>query len=161
MPFFDSSISRFHIDDTTGTSRDLSPSITEIDGIPGSRSLIEVTSLRDDVPSYVPGVGAGFKPALTTITLTGIFDDGANAADTVLGSLLSHPTPVEFSYAPAGTSPGSVRYSGMCWVERYEVSSAAGNRVRFTATLRVEGSIARSVHTNQQAPSNHSPKASP
>ena len=35
MAFFDSSISRFHIDDTTGASRDLSASITEIEGIPG------------------------------------------------------------------------------------------------------------------------------
>ncbi len=155
MTFFDSSISRFHIDDTTGASRDLSASITEIEGIPGSRSLVEVTSLSDDGRTYVAG------PPDSTITLTGIFDDGANAADTVLGSLLSHPSPVEFSYAPAGTSHGSVKYSGRCWVERYEVSSRAGERVGFTATLRVEGSIARSVHTNQQAPSHHSPKASP
>ena len=95
-------------------------------------------------------VGAGLKPALTTVTLTGIFDDSPSGADAVLGALFTenHPSPVDFSYAPAGTSPGSVRYSGRCWVERYEVSSAAGNRVGFTATLRVEGSIARAVHTN-------------
>ena len=155
MPFFDSSISRFHIDDTAGASRDLSANIAEIEGIPGSRSLIEVTSLSDHGRSYVGG------PPDSTVTLKGIFDDGANATDAVLGALLSHPTPVEFSYAPAGTSPGSVKYLGRCWAERYEVSSAAGNRVRFAATLRVEGSIARSVYTNQQAPSNHSPKASP
>ncbi len=148
MAFFDSSISRFHIDDTAGASRDLSANITEIEGIPGSRSLTEVTSLSDDGPSYVPGVGVGFKPALTTIRLSGVFDDDAHRADAVLSALLSHPSPVEFSYAPAGTSHGSVRYSGQCWVERYEVSSRARERVGFTATLRVEGSITRAVHTN-------------
>ena len=150
MAFFDSSISRFHIDDTTGASHDLSASITEIQGIPGSRSLTEVTSLSDEGPVYI--VGAGFKPALTTVTLTGIFDDGADA---VLGALFTedHPSPVEFSYAPAGTSPGSVKYSGQCWVERYEVSSSAGDRVGYTATLKVEGTITRAVHPNQQAPS--------
>ena len=148
MAFFDSSISRFHIDDTAGASRDLSANITEIEGIPGSRSLTEVTSLSDDGPRYVPGVGVGFKPALTTIRLSGVFDDDAHHADAVLSALLSHPSPVEFSYAPAGTSHGSVKYSGRCWVERYEVSSRAGERVGFTATLRVEGSITRAVHTN-------------
>ena len=148
MAFFDSSISRFHIDDTAGASRDLSASITEIEGIPGSRSLTEVTSLSDEGPVYI--VGVGLKPALTTVTLTGIFDDSPSGADAVLGALFTenHPSPVEFSYAPAGTSPGSVKYSGMCWVERYEVSSRAGERVGFTATLRVEGNIARAVHTN-------------
>ena len=148
MAFFDSSISRFHIDDTTGASRDLSASITEIEGIPGSRTLTEITSLSDEGPVYI--VGAGFKPALTTVTLTGIFDDSPSGADAVLGALFTenHPSPVDFSYAPAGTSHGSVRYSGMCWVERYEVSSRAGERVGFTATLRVEGSIARAVHTD-------------
>ena len=137
MIFFDSSISRFHIADTTGTSHDLSGSITDIDGIPGSRSLLDITSLTDDGPVYVAGVGS--KP----VTLTGIFADDT---DDVLGALLSHESSTEFSYAPAGTSSGSVKYTGLCWVERYEVSPTAGDRVGYTATLRVEGSIARGVH---------------
>ena len=143
MTFFDSSISRFHIADATGTSHDLSASITEIDGIPGSRSLIDVTSLTDDGPTYV--VGAGFKPASSPITLTGIFDDDTDA---VLGALFAedHRSPVEFIYAPAGTSPGSARYTGRCWVERYEVSSTARDRVTYTTTLKAEGAITRDLH---------------
>ena len=139
MTFFDSSISRFHIADTTGTSHDLSASITSIAGIPGTRTLIDVTSLTDDAPVYIPG--AGSRP----ITLTGIFDDNTDA---VLGALFTEnqESPTEFNYAPAGTSPGSASYSGRCWVERYEVSSTAGDRVTYTATLRVEGNIARGVH---------------
>ena len=139
MAFFDSSISRFHIDDTTGASHDLSASITEIEGIPGLRSLIDITSLTDTGRIYVVG------PQDSTVTLTGIFDDDTDA---VLGALFTedHTSPVEFSYAPAGTSTGSVKYSGLCWVERYEVSSAAGDRVGYTATLRLEGSIARGAH---------------
>ena len=76
MAFFDSNISRFHIADTTGASRDLSASITDIQGIPGSRSLIEITSLTDDGPTYVGGARD------SAVTLTGIFDD---ATDVVLG----------------------------------------------------------------------------
>ena len=143
MTFFDSSISRFHIDDATGTSHDLSASITDIHGIPGSRSLIDITSLTDDEPVYV--VGSDPKPAPTTVTLTGIFDEDTDA---VLGALFTedHPAPVEFGYAPAGTSPGSAKYTGQCWVERYEVSSTAGDRVGYTAMLRVEGGIDRGLH---------------
>ena len=140
MTHFDSSLSRFHIADATGTSHDLSASITDIAGIPGSRSLIDVTSLTDDGPVYI---GGHQDPA---VTLTGIFDDDTDA---VLGALFTEnrASPVEFSYAPAGTSPGSVRYSGQCWVERYEVSSTAGDRVGYTATLRVEGIVVRDMHT--------------
>ena len=143
MTYFDSSISRFHIDDTTGTSHDLSTSITDIQDIPGPRSLIDVTSLTDEGPVYIVGAGPNLAP--TTVTLTGIFDDDTDA---VLGALFTenHPSPVEFDYAPAGTSPGSVKYSGQCWVERYEVSSTAGDRVGYTATLRVEGSVVRGVY---------------
>ncbi len=139
MTHFDSSISKFHMSDATGTSHDLSPSITDVDGIPGSRSLIDVTSLTDEGHSYVPG------PHNPAVTLTGIFDDDTDA---VLGALFSegHPSPVEFDYAPAGTSPGSVKYTGRCWIERYKVSSTAGERVGYTATLRVDGSVTRDVH---------------
>ena len=66
----------------------------------------------------------------------------------MLGALFTenHPSPVEFSYAPAGTSVGSVKYTGICWVERYDVSSTAGDRVGYTATLKVEGSIVRGLY---------------
>ena len=137
MAFFDSTISRFHIDDTAGVSHDLSTSITEIEGIPGSRSMIEVTSLSDDGYTYVGGAPH------STIRLAGIFDDGSDA---VLVALLSHSSAVEFSYAPVGASPGDVKYSGRCWLEMYEVSSSAGDRVGFTATLRVDGSIVRGIY---------------
>ena len=99
--------------------------------------MIKVTSLSDDGRTYVGGAPH------STIRLAGIFDD---SSDAVLAQLLSHPSAVEFSYAPAGTSTGSVKYSGWCWVERYEVSSSAGDRVGFTVTLRVEGTITRGIY---------------
>ena len=146
MTFFHSSISKFHISDPTGTSLDISSSITRVEGIPGSRTLIDITSLTDDGPAYVVG------PQDSTVTLTGIFDDDT---DTVLSALLAenHTSPTGFTYAPAGTSPGSVRYTGHCWVERYNVTSSARDRVTYTATLKVQGAITRDIHTNQQIPS--------
>ena len=139
MTFFHSSISKFHIDDTTGTSHDISASITRVEGIPGSRTLIDITSLTDDGRTHVIG------PHDSTITLTGIFDDNT---DTLLSTLFAenHPSPTGFTYAPAGTSPGSVRYTGQCWVERYNVTSNTRDRVTYTATLKVQGTITRDIY---------------
>ena len=100
---------------------------------------MDVTSFSDEGRAYAPGPDNG------TITLTGEFDDSDDSGvDAILSALLRHPSPVAFEYAPAGSSPGSVAYEGKCWVERYEVGSAEGKRVGFTAALRVEGRISRS-----------------
>ena len=54
MAFFDSKVSRFLIDDTGGTRRDLSPYVTEVRGLPGPRPLNEVTALGDSGARFVP-----------------------------------------------------------------------------------------------------------
>ena len=139
MAYFNSERSKFYIDDASGVRRDLSPRLTGVSGLPGARSLVDVTSFSDEGRAYAPGPDDG------TITLTGEFDGSADSgADAVLSALLRHPSPVAFEYAPAGSSPGSVAYKGRCWVERYEVGSADGKRVGFTAALRVEGRVSRS-----------------
>ena len=141
MAFFDSSISRFSIDDTAGTQRDLSACINHISGIPGARTLVEVTTLSDDGRRYI----AGF--ADSSVTIAGVFDDSAtDGADAVLGPLLQHASSVAFSYGPAGTSSNRPKYSGKCWVEKYEISSSVGAPVGFTATLRVDGSVTRGTY---------------
>ena len=54
MTFFDSNKSRFLIDDTGGTQRDLSLYITEVSGLPGDRLLRELTGLSDSGPCFCP-----------------------------------------------------------------------------------------------------------
>lgn len=139
MAYFDSERSKFYIDDAGGVCRDMSADLTAVSGIPGARALVDVTSFSDEGRAYAPGPDDG------TITLAGEFDDSDDSGvDAILSALLRHPSPVSFEYAPAGSSPGSVAYKGKCWVERYEVGSAEGKRVGFTAALRVEGRISRS-----------------
>ena len=137
MPYFNSERSKFYINDATGARRDLSADLTAVSGIPGARSLRDMTAFSDEGRSYAPGADDG------AIALTGEFDDADSGADAVLSALLRHPAPVAFEYAPAGSSPGNVAYKGKCWVERYEVGSADGKRVAFTAALRVEGRVRR------------------
>ena len=134
MAFTDGQRSRFRIADTDGVMRDLSAYITEVSGLPGERTLNEVTALGD--------LGARFKPGAesTVFTLSGLFDDTAvTGADSVLGALRYHTDPTRFEYAPSGFTVGKVRYTGKCWVRSYELLSRAGEPVSWKATLQVEG----------------------
>ena len=138
MAFMDGQRSRFRIADASGVTRDLSAYITEVSGLPGERALNDVTALGDSGARFVPGADA------TAFTLRGIFDDSAaSGADTVLGALRYHASPVNFEYAPAGLATGSVRYAGKCWVAAYEIRSKGGQLVSWEARLRVEGTTTR------------------
>ena len=118
--------------------RDLSAYITEVSGLPGGRTLNEVTALGD--------LGARFKPGADVVqfTLRGLYDDTPDAgADAVLGALRCHTAATAFEYAPGGLAVGSVRYAGDCWVRSYELLSRSGEIVSWRATLQVEGVINR------------------
>ena len=134
MAFTDGQRSRFHIADTGGVMRDLSAYITEVSGLPGGRTLNEVTALGD--------LGTRFKPGAEAVqfTLRGLFDDTLDAgADAVLGALRCYTAATAFEYAPGGLAAGSVRYAGDCWVKSYELLSRSGEIVSWRATLQVEG----------------------
>ncbi|MDP6452220.1 MAG: hypothetical protein QF898_02835 [SAR202 cluster bacterium] len=138
MTFFDSSKSRFLIDDTGGTQRDLSLYITEISGLPGDRLLRELTGLSDSGAVFLPSVEN------SRISARGLFDDTASSGpDAVLGPLRAHSSAVDFEYGPEGTASGAVKYSGTCWVRNYELRSKVGRLVAWQASMQVEGTVTR------------------
>ena len=139
MAFIDGRGSRFRIADTDGVMHDLSAYITEVRGLPGERTLNEVTALGDSGGRFKSGGEA------TAFTLRGLFDDTPEAgADAVLGTLRYHSEPTAFEYAPAGFMADKARYAGNCWVKSYELLSRAGEPVSWSATLQVEGTVNRS-----------------
>ena len=138
MAFFDSKVSKFRIDDTGSVLRDLSAYLTEVRGLPGARSLNEVTALGDSGVKFIAGLED------VTITLTGMFDDTATSGpDAVLGPLRTHTSAVDFEYGPEGASTGSVKYSGTCWVTSYALRSRVGDLVEWSAALQVDGTVTR------------------
>ncbi len=138
MTFFDSNVSRFLIDDTGGTQRDLSAYLTDVRGLPGPRSLNEVTALGDGGARFIPGLED------VAIVLAGIFDNTATSGpDAVLGPLRTHGSAVDFEYGPEGSGTGDVKYSGTCWVLSYDLRSRVGNRVEWSARLQVENTVTR------------------
>ena len=111
MTFFDSNKSRFLIDDTGGTQRDLSLYITEVNGLLGDRLLRELTRRSDSSAVFLPSVEN------SRVSVRELFDDTASSGPAaVLGPLGTHATAVDFEYGPEGTASGAVKYSGNCWV---------------------------------------------
>ncbi len=138
MAFFDSRVSKFLIDDTGGTQRDLSAYITEVRGLPGPRTLNEVTALGDSGAKFIPGVEKA------SITLHGMYDNTATSGpDAVLGPLRTHTAAADFEYGPKGSGTGDVKYSGTCWVTGYDLKSRVGDVVEWSVSLQVEGTVTR------------------
>ncbi len=138
MTFFDSQVSVFKLDDEDGTERDLSLFLIEVSGLPGARSLNDVTALGDAGPRFAPGIEDA------TVYIAGLYDSEAGAGpDAVLGALRTHDAATSFAYGPHGAGAGATKYSGNCWVAAYEIVSRVGSQVEFEAVLRVDGAVAR------------------
>jgi hypothetical protein len=140
MAFFDSKVSKFLLDDTGGSQRDISAFITEVRGLPGARLLNEVTALGDSGARFIPGLED------VVILLAGLFEDTATSGlDAILGPLRTHTSAVDFEYGPEGSTTGDVKYSGTCWVAQYDLRSRVGSQVEWVCALQVEGTVARVV----------------
>lgn len=138
MAFFDSQNSVFFIDDTGGNSRDLSPYIVSIDGLPGPRELSEATSLAD--------AGRKWHPSLENVPFTLELmwsDDALVGPDTVFGPLRTHSAAVDFNYGPEGSVGGDVKYFGTCWIRNFKITSRVATMVLAMVELQVEGQVSR------------------
>ncbi len=141
MAFFDSQVSVFRLADADGVECDLSPYLIEVRGLPGARSLNDVTALGDAGLRFAPGIEGA------TVYLAGLYDsDAGSGPDAVLGALRTHDAATAFAYGPQGASASAPRYGGRCWVAAYEIVSRVGSQVEFEAVLRVDGRVERGVY---------------
>jgi hypothetical protein len=141
MAFFDSEKSVFRLDDTGGNLRDISTYLQEMSGLPGSRKLNEVTALGDG--------GTKWHPSLedVQISLSGTYDDTATTGpDAILGPLRTHTAELDFDYGPKGSAGSATKYSGKFFCTDYQVQSRVGELVMWTATLQVNGKVARGTY---------------
>lgn len=138
MSKFNSKVSKFLINDTGGSSRNLSAYITELSGLPGERELLQQTGIGAGGRERDPGLENGI------FRIAGFFDDTATGGpDAVLGPLRTHTSAVSFSFGPKGNTGGYVKYSGSCWCRRYEITTRVGDMVGFVAEFEVHGQVAR------------------
>ena len=141
MPTFTFSGTSFRIQDNAGTLRDISPSIVRVGGLPGTRELVEVTSLSDAGRQWI----AGLENAVIILDLLWTIDANTGS-ETVMGPIRTGATGREWDYGPRGTGAGNVKYSGTALMRSYEIMAQVGTTVSARAELQTLGTITRGTY---------------
>jgi hypothetical protein len=103
--------------------------------------MAETTTIGGESKTWLPGLDGA------EISLAGKFDSLAlTGPDVVLSGDFAAKVRVGFEYGPEGNATGKVRYAGECYVSKYQVSSPLEGIVKFSATIKVDGAVARSTY---------------
>ena len=134
MPtFYHGKSTNFSLDDTGGTSRDISDVLVSVD-FPEIVETGETTAFGATSKSYI----VGLRDA--TISVSGIWDS------TVDGYIIgTEPATRTFIFGPAGSTSGYVKYTGECILTNYSVSSPVGDVVTFSLDLQCTGGVTRTT----------------
>lgn len=124
----------FEIDDTGGSSRDISDTLTSVD-FPETLDVAETTAFGSSAKSYIVGLSDA------TISVSGIWD--ATVDGYFKGG--AEPATRTFIYGPAGDTGGNVKYTGEAILTSYSTSNPIGDVVTFTADFQCSGSITRTT----------------
>lgn len=136
MSFVHGKSSIFKLDDSGGTLRTLTSYVDSVQGLPAGRNLSEVTVFGDGGTKSIPGL------VNATFTISGHFDSTATTGpNAVLNSLRAASATASFEYGPEGSSTGNTKFSGECWMTEYTVNSAVADKVGFSATFQVDGTV--------------------
>ena len=124
----------FALDDTGGSSRNLSNTLTDF-SFPQTIDTAETTAFGSSNKSYIVGLKD------TTISVSGIWD--ATVDGYISGT---EPASRSFIYGPAGSTGGNVKYTGEAIMTNYSVSNPVGDVVTFSIDLQVTGAVTRGTY---------------
>ena len=124
----------FAIDDTGGSSRNISNTLTDV-SFPQTIDTAETTAFGSSNKSYIVGLKD------TTISVSGIWD--ATVDGYISGT---EPASRAFIYGPAGSTGGNVKYTGEAIMTNYAVSNPVGDVVTFSMDLQVTGAVTRGTY---------------
>lgn len=133
MAFVAAKGSVFKLDNAAGSLTDISAYVDSVSGISNSTDMLDTTVFGASSKSFMPGLRNG-----DTISVSGKWDATLN---TQITGLLGLTTSSTFEYSPAGTTGGSPKVSGECYVASYEVSSAVADLVTFSLSLQITGNV--------------------
>ena len=134
MPtFVHGKATNFSLDDTGGTSRDISDTHTSVD-FPETIDTAETTAFGSTSKSYI----VGLRDA--TISVSGLWD--ATIDGYIIGT---EPATRTFIFGPAGSTSGYVKYTGECILTNYSVSNPVGDVVTYSIDLQCTGGVTRTT----------------
>ena len=125
----------FTLDDTAGSVRDISNTVTSVD-FPETLDTAETTAFGSNAKSYIVGLTDA------TISVSGIWD--ATVDGYIAGG--AEPASRSFVFGPAGSTAGNVKYSGEAIVTSYSISNPVGDVVTYSLDLQVTGAITRGTY---------------
>lgn len=102
--------------------------------------MADATTIGAESKVWLPGLDGA------EISLAGKWDSIATTGpDVVLAGDIAAKVRVGFEYGPEGNAAASIKYSGECYVMKYQVSSPLEGIVKFSATVKVDGAVTRGV----------------
>jgi hypothetical protein len=102
--------------------------------------MADSTTIGQEAKTFVPGLDGA------EIQLGGKFDSLAvTGPDPVLAGDFAAKVQVGFEYGPEGNAAAAVKYSGECYVSKYQVSTPLEGVVKFSATITITGAVTRGV----------------
>lgn len=137
MAFNAGRVTTFSIDDSGGTSRDLS-SYTENASINLSGDVLETTTFgaSGDARTYIRGLNGG------TLSASGFVDETATTGpNDVLEGLPTNTSTSSFDISFDG---GTTNYTGECFVTSFDVTAAVGGVAAWSMDATITGSTTRS-----------------
>ena len=123
----------FEIDDTGGTSRDVSDTLTGVD-FPEPIDTAETTAFAPPSKSYIVGLRD------PTRSVSGIW--AATGHGYFIGT---EPASRTFIYGPAGDTGGNVKYTGEAILTSFSISNPVGDVVTYSADFQGTGDVTRTT----------------
>ena len=125
----------FALDDTSGSSRNISDTLNSVD-FPEVTETADTTAFGSSSRSFIVGLESA------TISISGLWDS------TVDGYMKggTEPASRSFIYGPAGSTGGNVKYTGEAILTNYSISSPVGDVVTYSVDLQVTGAVTRGTY---------------
>jgi len=103
--------------------------------------MAETTTIGQESKTWLPGLDGA------EISLSGKYDSLViSGPDVVLSDDFTSKARVDFEYGPEGNAVGKVKYSGGCYVSKYQISTPLEGIVKFSATCKIDGAVARGAY---------------
>ena len=128
----------FKVDNSGGTLTDISAYLDDI-SMPRSIETAETTTfgVTGGAKTYVVGLNDA------TISVSGKYD---STVDAHLAGILGQEASVSFEYGAAGNTVGYIKFTGECFLTKYDLKSPVGDVVTFSADFQISVQVTRATY---------------
>lgn len=123
----------------TWNAVDISDNISQT-SFPRTMDEVETTTYGATAKTFLVGLSDN------KLTISGFWDQTASHVDATLAPDAAAGTSRAWTYGPAGTTAGNVKYSGNGYITSYSVEGGVNDAVKFKAEIRITGTVTRGTY---------------